>query len=664
MKKIISTVLTIAILCMYLLPGSLVFAVTPPETTSDASTPDSLATIGTPYTDNFTKNLLSIHTYAPGNNQIIENDESIAGKSFKFTITPGIFTGLHAFGTANKFVENGRYRLKFDYKYTSANAPNNFYYGFKNDNIPDQQNTQINFTGKLQNTVYQASHDFNLLGHTNYYMYMFALDTAVSSGLVIDNIYIERLYVGDSFYPETTPDSTTIDDLSTVNKTFTENFTKGSLGSYYSYDQSHYSIINNETAIAGKSFMQDFTAASFGGVYVFNTKFKLVGGASYRITAKYKFITDTAPTGFYFGFTRDGGANQKNVNVDFSGKVKNTVYDFTADYTLEEFNDYYLQWFNLSGTDGSKIVIDNISITLLGDETVDTSVISDMLKIGKPFTENFTKNVINMWSYDFGHFSIVEGTEALFGKSVKQDFTAATFGGIYGFATKYNLVAGGTYRLSVKYKVLTDTTPIGMYFGFKNDLNIQHNVQMNFAGQLKDKVYTFTSDYTLDNYDDFYLQWFNVGNTDGSKIAIDSIKITLLDTPSHYTFDYTLSGSNYLSGMAKQINTATFMTGMQLKAGVTVQLLTSGDVVLGESDYVSTGTKIKVNNGTTITDYTAVVKGDTSGDGNIDLSDLAASKLHLLNSSLLTGPYLAAGDVTGNAGISISDLLFIKKAIM
>jgi hypothetical protein len=116
--------------------------------------------------------------------------------------------------------------------------------------------------------------------------------------------------------------------------------------------------------------------------------------------------------------------------------------------------------------------------------------------------------------------------------------------------------------------------------------------------------------------------------------------------------------------MAKQINTATFMTGMQLKAGVTVQLLTSGDVVLGESDYVSTGTKIKVNNGTTITDYTAVVKGDTSGDGNIDLSDLAASKLHLLNSSLLTGPYLAAGDVTGNAGISISDLLFIKKAIM
>jgi hypothetical protein len=664
MKKIISTVLTIAVLCISLLPGSLVFAVTPPETTSDASTPNDLANIGTPYTDNFTKNLLDIFTYEPAYNQIIENDESIAGKSFKFSITPGHFAGMYTFGLANKFATNGKYRVTFDYKYTSVSAPNNFYVGVKNDSIADEQNQQINFAGKVANTIYTATFNFTLLNNSNYYIQMFCNAPADTYSFIIDSISIERLEIGAPFYEETATDSTTLDDLSAVNIPFTENFTKNALANYFSYDPTHYSIINDANAIAGNSFMQDFTAASNGGVYVFNTKFKLVSGCSYRITAKYKFLTDTAPTGFYFGFTRDGGLNQKNLPVDFSGNLKDTVYTFSADYTLDDFNDYYLQWFNLNGADGSKMVIDNISITLLGNETVDTSVLSDMLKIGKPFTENFTKNVINMWSYDFGHFSIVEGTEALFGKSVKQDFTAATFGGIYGFATKYNLAAGGTYRLSVKYKVLTDTAPIGMYFGFKNDAGLQHNVQMNFAGQLKDRVYTFSANYTLDNYDDFYLQWFNVGNTDGSKIAIDSIKIELLDTPSHYTFDYTLSGSNYLSGMVKQINTATFLTGMQLKAGVTVQLLTSGDVVLGASDYVATGTKIKVNNGTTITDYTAVVKGDSSGDGNIDVADLAASKLHLLNSTLLTGPYLAAGDVTGNAGISISDLLFIKKAIM
>lgn len=666
MKKIISTVLTIAILCMYLLPGSMVFAVTPPETTSDASTPNDLANIGTPYTDNFTKNLLDIFVYpaSAAYCQIIENDESIAGKSFKFSIAPDHSSAMYAFGTANKFVENGRYRLKFDYKYTSAIAPNNFYYGFKNDTTSDQQNTQIDFAGKVQNTVYQASYDFNFLNHKNYYMYMFALDSLITSGLVIDNVYIERLYVGDSFYPETTPDSTTIDDLTTINKTFTENFTKGSLGTYISYSPTHFSIINDERAIAGKSFMEDFTNAAHGGVYVYNTKSKLVGGASYRVTAKYKFLTDTAPTGFYFGFTRDGGANQKNIKVDFSDKAKNMVYDFTAVYTLDDYNDYFLQWFNINGADGTKIVIDNLSVELLNTETADTSVLSDMLKIGRPFTENFTKNVLNMFSYDMPHFSIVEGADALFGKSVKQDFTSTTNGGIYGLATKYNFVANGTYRLSAKYRVLTDTAPTGMYFGFKNDAGLQHNVQVNFAGQFKDRVYEFVANYTLDNFDDFYLQWFNLYGTDGSKIAIDSIKITLLDTPSHYTFDYTLSGSNYLSGMAKQINTATFLTGMQLKAGVTVQLLTAGDVVLGASDYVATGTKVKVNNGTTITDYTAVVKGDTSGDGNIDVADLAASKSHLLHNTLLTGPYLAAGDVTGSAGVSISDLLFIKKAIM
>lgn len=667
MKKIISTVLTLAILCLYLLPGSMVFAVTPPETTSDASTPNDLTNIGTPYTDNFTKNLLSIHTYEPTLNYIIESDESIAGKSFKFAITggsPAPFAGLHAFGTADKFAANGRYRLKFDYKYTSNNAPNNFYYGFKNDTIVDQQNTQIDFAGKVQNTVYEASHDFNLLNHTNYYMYMFALGSLISSSLVIDNIYIERLYVGDSFYPETTPDSTTIDDLTTINKTFTENFTKGSLGTYISYSPTHYSIINDERAIAGKSFMEDFTNASHGGVYVYNTKGKLVGGASYRVTAKYKFLTDTAPTGFYFGFTRDGGANQKNIKVDFSDKVKNMVYDFTAVYTLDDYNDYFLQWFNINGADGTKIVIDNLSVELLNTETADTSVLSDMLKIGKPFTENFTKNVIDMWSYDLNHFSIVEGADAIFGKSVKQDFTSAGSGGIYGFATKYNFVAGGTYRLSAKYRVLTDTAPTGMYFGFKDGLENQHNSQVNFVGQVKDKVYTFTANYTLGNADDFMLQWFNLDGEDGSKIAIDSIKIELTDTPSHYTFDYTLSGGNILSGIALQTNKASFVSGIQSAVPVTVQLFSSADVLLGESDVIATGTKIKVDNGTAITAYTAAIKGDTDGDGAIGLADLAASKSHLLNYAPLTGAYLVAGDVAASAGISISDLLFIKKAIM
>lgn len=125
---------------------------------------------------------------------------------------------------------------------------------------------------------------------------------------------------------------------------------------------SHFSVVSDTAAIAGKSIKQNFTNASFGGIYAFDTKGKLTAGAKYRIKVNYKFISNTAPTGMYFGFTRDGGANQKNLQIDFSGKVKDTVYTFTGDYTLDNFSDYYLQWFNLNGKDGSIIVIDTLII--------------------------------------------------------------------------------------------------------------------------------------------------------------------------------------------------------------------------------------------------------------------------------------------------------------
>lgn len=662
MKKIITSAVAIVFLCTYLLAGIAVFAATP-ETTSDASTPDDLANIGTPYTDNFTKNLLNPFTYDGAHNYIYEGDDAIAGKSYRFDINPSFFSGVYFFGVANKFVANGKYRIKLDYKFISASAPNNFYVGLKNDTTGDQLNQQINFSGNQSGTVYNATFDYNLGNSGNYYVQMFCYDPNALYTLVIDNISIERLYVGDSFYQETASDSSTLNDLAKVGVAFNENFTKGAIGSFYSYDPNHYSIIQDENAIAGKSLMEDFTNSTSGTMYAFATKFKMVGTAKYRLSINYKLLTDTAPSGLYFGFTRDGGANQKNIKMNFTGNVKNTVYTFTADYTLDDFNDYYLQWFNLNGADGSKIVIDNLSIEFLNAETADSSTLSDLKKIGVLYTENFTKNALNMWSYDMNHFSIVEGASSISGKSLVQDFTNAGFGGIYAFATKFNFVAGGTYRLSVKYKVLTDVSPIGMYFGFKNDGGEQVNAQVDFSGKVKDTVYSFTHDYTLGNFSDYYMQWFNVSGTDGSKIAIDTIRLELLDTPSHYTLSYSVSGANMLGGVTHNSNTAAFLNGVQRTSGVAVKLY-NGASELGVNDFVGTGTRVEVNNGIAITDYTAVVKGDISGDGAITVADLAAEKAHLLKSSILTNEYLSAGDISGDMVITLSDLLAIKKHIL
>ena len=51
------------------------------------------------------------------------------------------------------------------------------------------------------------------------------------------------------------------------------------------------------------------------------------------------------------------------------------------------------------------------------------------------------------------------------------------------------------------------------------------------------------------------------------------------------------------------------------------------------------------------------IKGDTTGDGNISITDLVKVKGHLLETETLEDVYEVAGDVDGTAGISITDLV-------
>lgn len=83
-----------------------------------------------------------------------------------------------------------------------------------------------------------------------------------------------------------------------------------------------------------------------------------------------------------------------------------------------------------------------------------------------------------------------------------------------------------------------------------------------------------------------------------------------------------------------------------------------------DSSIVTTGTTVDVTNGATTDAYKIIIFGDVSGDGNIELTDLADIKLHLLKSTLLTEEYFSAGDISSKGSITISDLLAVKKSIL
>ncbi len=133
---------------------------------------------------------------------------------------------------------------------------------------------------------------------------------------------------------------------------------------------------------------------------------------------------------------------------------------------------------------------------------------------------------------------------------------------------------------------------------------------------------------------------------------------------SRYNMNYTVAGNNLLYGVAVNTTKTGFMTGLEMKSITGVVKLYNGAVELGASDKLRTGTRVEVNTGYTTTNYTAAVKGDTTGDGNITVADLAAEKAHLIKSSVLSNEYLMAGYVTNDSSITISDVLAIKKHIL
>ena len=81
-----------------------------------------------------------------------------------------------------------------------------------------------------------------------------------------------------------------------------------------------------------------------------------------------------------------------------------------------------------------------------------------------------------------------------------------------------------------------------------------------------------------------------------------------------------------------------------------------------EDGIIKTGRYLRViKNDIAIEDYSLIVKGDTTGDGNADLHDILSINKHRLNKVNLENEYLNAGDVDGDGVVDIKDILQINK---
>ena len=82
------------------------------------------------------------------------------------------------------------------------------------------------------------------------------------------------------------------------------------------------------------------------------------------------------------------------------------------------------------------------------------------------------------------------------------------------------------------------------------------------------------------------------------------------------------------------------------------------------SGLLATGDEITIKNGDDTKTYSIAIKGDTSGDANINIADLLKVQKHILGYINLSGSFLKAADVNSDGSVDIKDLLIVQKHIL
>lgn len=121
---------------------------------------------------------------------------------------------------------------------------------------------------------------------------------------------------------------------------------------------------------------------------------------------------------------------------------------------------------------------------------------------------------------------------------------------------------------------------------------------------------------------------------------------------------YTIE-TDYISGISPETTVDTFKTNVDTTG--TIVIKDKDGNILDSQAIITTGSTLQV--GDTL-QFTLVVTGDTNGNGEVDITDIAQLKLHIVEKRLLTDASLKAADVDRNGEITITDLAILKLVLL
>jgi len=246
-----------------------------------------------------------------------------------------------------------------------------------------------------------------------------------------------------------------------------------------------------------------------------------------------------------------------------------------------------------------------------------------------------------------------------------------------GWNSPYNAIKGASSMLSAGY------INVGQYTSYLQKYNVVptninrlylHQYMTNVAAPSSESVssYNTYSDLSILNSGFvFYIPVYNnmdsnITNTGsgantsaGTNTQVSSSAISTIVTASGYSYS-----SNYISKVTAGTSVGSLKSSIEAVAGSNTVTIKNASGAVVTSGNVATGFKVTIKNKTTSETLTVAVKGDTSGDGQINVLDILQVQKHILGIKTISGANNLAADTSGDGQLNVLDILKIQKHIL
>ncbi len=274
--------------------------------------------------------------------------------------------------------------------------------------------------------------------------------------------------------------------------------------------------------------------------------------------------------------------------------------------------------------------------------------------------------------YNFYNIGVTDGCVQSYGR----EYCGLEYARKNGWNTVDAAIAGGVSFLANSY--INNTQYTGYFQKFDvNRENVDkiggHQYMTNIDGARSEADTTFTTyrDMNLLNSAfNFYIPVYsnmdavisNVGSGatgENAEVNLSASSVATIVTSSGYRYD-----AGYISHIAIGSDIADLIGTLESISGYgTVQVKSASGEIL-TSGLVATGQKVTITTQNGSETLTIFIKGDTSGDGKIDVLDLLQVQKNILAIYYLENESYKAADTSGDGAIDVLDLLQIQKNIL